>query len=50
LLKLALTAKGASRLSDLLEGKANVEAALTIRALDDDGNASVSTARVRVRR
>ena len=50
LLKLTLTAAGASRLSDLLEGKAKVEAALTIRALDDDGNASVSTARIRVRR
>jgi hypothetical protein len=48
-LELRLTPAGLSRLRDLLADKAKVEATLTVRALDDDGNASVGTARVRVR-
>ena len=49
-LELDLPPAGASRLLTMLAGKGRVEASLTVRALDDDGNASVGTERVRIRR
>lgn len=48
-LKLTLTAKALARLSALLEDKAKVEATLSVRALDDDGNGSVKTTRIRIK-
>jgi hypothetical protein len=48
-LRLVLTTKALVRLSALLEDKARVDAMLTVRALDDDGNASVKATRIRVK-
>jgi hypothetical protein len=49
-LRLGLPSAARSRLADLLAGKGQATAALTLSALDADGNRSVATTKVIVRR
>ncbi|HEU0304597.1 MAG TPA: integrin alpha [Gaiellaceae bacterium] len=49
-LKLGLPPAGLSRLQTLLAGMGRIEATLTVRAIDDDGNGSVATRKILVRR